>query len=132
MPQRRTVALVLAAVATFAACGSSDDAGTGTGSPTDGGAVVAVGPAPVPGDDAGSLGGAMEVAAAAPGQATGAACAIDRQTLETAIEAYELLNGSRPTSEQELVDAQMIRELSANFDVSADGALVTASGSACP
>jgi hypothetical protein len=139
MPQRRLAALVLVVVvATVGACGSSGtdpgaatrtDAGTATANVD--GDVVAVGAAPVPGDGVGSLGDAVEVAAGAPGQAVGVACSADRQTLETAIEAYELLTGSVPTSQQELVDAQMIRELSPNFDVGVDGALVPAPGSSC-
>ncbi|HSP28397.1 MAG TPA: hypothetical protein VLN74_07595 [Ilumatobacteraceae bacterium] len=131
MSQRRFAVLVLAAVATLAACGSSDDSDTGAASADVDGEVVAVGPAPAPGDGVGSLGDAMEVAAAAPGQAADAACTLDRQTLAAAVEAYELLNGSLPASEQELLDAQMIREPSERFDVTADGALIPAPGSPC-
>jgi hypothetical protein len=143
MPQRRFAALVLVVVvAAVSACGSSGtdtradarvDAGTDPATATANvdGDVVAVGAAPAPGDGVGSLGDAVEVAAGAPGQAVGAACSLDRQTLEMAIEAYELLTGSVATSQQELVDAQMIRELSPNFDVGADGALVPAPGSSC-
>jgi hypothetical protein len=136
MPQRRLAALVLATVATFAGCASSDDTGPDTAddgaAATVDGDVVAVGPAPVPGDAVGSLGDAVEVAAGAPGQAADAACTIDRQTLESAVETYELLNGSRPTSEQELVDAQMIREPSERFEITADGVVVPAPASPCP
>lgn len=133
MPQRRFAALVLAAVATLAACGSSDDSDTGAASAAVDGDVVAVGPAPVPGDGdgVGSLGEAMEVVAAASGQAADEACAIDRQTLETAVEAYELLNGSLPANQQELLDAQMIREPSERFDVTSDGAVIPVPGSPC-
>ena len=131
MSQRRFAALVLAAVATLAACGSSDDSDTAAASADVDGEVVAVGPAPAPGDGVGSLGDAMEVAAAAPGQAADAGCTLDRQTLATAVEAYELLNGSLPANEQELLDAQMIREPSERFDVTADGAVIPASGGPC-
>lgn len=138
MPQRRFVGLLLAVVATVAACGSSGDSDTGTASATVDGDVVAVGPAPapLPGDGdavgAGSLGDAMAVAAGAPDQAAAAACAVDRQTLEIAVETYGLLEGSLPTSQQDLVDAQMIRELSPNFEVGTDGVVITAPGSPCP
>ena len=134
MTQRRFAALVLAAVATLAACESSAD--TGAGSEAVDGDVVAVGAAPAPspgdGDGVGSLADAMEVAAGAPGQAAEAACTIDRQTLETAVEAYELLNGSLPANQQELLDAQMIREPSERFDVTAEGAVIPVPGSPCP
>ena len=138
MPQRRFAALLLVAVATLAACGTSSDADTSTASASVDGDLVAVGAAPTPapppapiGDGVGSLGDAVEVAAGAPGQASDAACAVDRQTLATAIEAYELLNGALPTSQQELLDAQVIRELSVRFDITPEGALVPGPGSPC-
>jgi hypothetical protein len=130
MSQRRFAALVLAAVATLAACGSSGDS-VDEASATVDGEAVAVGAAPLPADAVGSLGDAVAVAAAAPGQASDAACTIDRQTLESAVEAYELLNGALPTSQQELLDTQMIREPSVRFEVSADGAVISSPGSPC-
>ena len=135
MPQRRFAALVLATVATLAACGSSGDADTSSASATVDGAVVAVGdapaPAPAPGDGVGSIGDAVEVAAGAPGDAEAAACTVDRQTLDTAVETYELLNGALPTSQQELLDAQMIREMSVRYEISPEGVVVPAPGSPC-
>jgi hypothetical protein len=134
MPQRRFAALVLAAVATLAACGSSSDADTSTASASVDGDVVAVGAAPAPtppGDGVGSIGDAVEVAAGAPGEAGDAACAADRQTMVTAIETYELLNGALPTSQQELLDAQIIRELSVRFEITPEGALVPGPASPC-
>ena len=130
MPQRRFAALVLA-VATLAACGSSGDSDTGAASATVDGDAVAVGAAPVPGGGVGGLGDAMEIAAGAPDQAAEAACTIDRRTLESAVEAYEVLNGALPTSQQDLVDAQTIREPSVRFEVAADGAAIAAPGSPC-
>ena len=133
MPQRRFAALVLAMVATLAACGSSGDSDTSSASATIDGAVVAVGdaPAPAPGDGVGSIGDAIEVIAGAPGDAAAAACTIDRQTLDTAVETYELLNGALPTSQQDLLDAQMIREMSVRYEISAEGVVVPAPGSPC-
>lgn len=130
MPQRRFAALVLAAVATLAACGSSDDSVDEASATVDGDAV-AVGAAPLPRDAAGSLGDAVAVAAAAPGEASDAACTIDRQTLDSAVEAYELLNGALPTSQQDLLDAQLIREPSVRFEVTADGAVMASPASPC-
>jgi hypothetical protein len=143
MLSRRSAAALVAAVLALAACGSSSDSGsdgdTGSGAATVEGADVAVGAAPAPlpatapaaGDGAGSIGDAVEVAAGAPGEASDAACTMDRQTLESAVETYELLNGALPTTQQELLDAQMIRELSVRFDVTADGLVTPAAGSPC-
>ena len=129
MLARRLVALLLAATVGVAACGSSSD--TSSDSATVDGAEVAVGDAPLPGDGVGSIGDAVQVAVGAPGDAGDAACTIDQQTLQSAADAYELLNGAVPTSQQELVDAQLIRELSVRFDVNADGIIVPAPGSPC-
>jgi hypothetical protein len=139
MPSRRSTAALVAALLALAACGSSSDSDDGSGGATVEGAEVAVGEAPAPppatdpgaGDGVGSIGDAVEVAAAAPDEASDAACTIDRQTLESAVETYELLNGALPTTQQELLDAQVIRELSARFDVTADGTVVPTAGGPC-
>ena len=131
MLTRRFAALLLATTIAVAACGSSGDSDTSTASASVDGDVVAVGAAPLPGDGVGSIGDAVEVAAGAPGDAGDAACTVDRQTLELAVETYELLNGALPTTQQELLDAQMIRELSVRYEIADDGAVVPASGSPC-
>jgi hypothetical protein len=130
MSSRRFAALVLALTAALAACGSSGDANGADASATLD-SEVAVGAAPLPGDGVGSIGDAVEVAAGAPGKADDAACTLDQQTLQSAVDTYELLNGALPTSQQELLDAQMIRELSVRFEVSAEGVIVPAPGSPC-
>jgi hypothetical protein len=130
MPMRRFAALVLVATATLAACGSSNDADSGSASAAIGNAEVAVGAAPLPAAS-GGIAEAVAVAAGAPGEAADAACTLDRQALEAAAETYELLNSAVPTSQQDLLDAQMIREPSIRFDISADGAVVPAPGSPC-
>jgi hypothetical protein len=136
MPPRRFAAIALIAVATLAGCGSSNDPDTAASASVDGD-VVGVGaapaPAPAPGDDngAGGIAGAVEVAAGALGDADVAACSIDHQTIQTAVETYELLNGALPASQQELVDAQLIREPSMRFEISPDGAVVASPGSPC-
>jgi hypothetical protein len=132
MPQRRFTVLVLAAVAvaTLAACASSGGSKNDATATVDGDAV-AVGAAPVPGGGAGSLGDAVAAAAAAPGEAANAFCSIDRRALESAVEAYALLNGGPPASQQELLDAQMIRELSERFEVGAGGAVTPAHSGPC-
>jgi hypothetical protein len=133
MPLRRFAAIALLAVATLAGCGSSNDGDTAASASVDGD-VVSVGAAPAPpaqGGGAGSLGDAVEVAAGAIGDADLAACSADLQTIQTAVEAYELLNGALPTSQQELVDAQLIREPSVRFEISPEGAVVASPGSPC-
>jgi predicted small secreted protein len=131
MSTRAIAMLVLVASSLLAACGSSGGAGTGAQSADVGGTVVAVGGAPVPGDDVGSIGDAVEVAAGAPADAGAAACEVDRQTLELATETYELLNGAVATSQQDLLDAQMILEPSPRFVIDADGAVTPAPDSPC-
>jgi hypothetical protein len=132
MLPRRLVALVLTTAVALAACGSSGDSNTEAATASIDGSEVAVGAVPLPGDGVGSIGDAVEVAAGATGDAGDAACTVDHQTLQTAIDAYEMLNGALPTSQQDLLDAQMIRELSVRFEVSADGVIVQAPGSPCP
>ena len=131
MSRRGVTTLVLAATAVLAACGSSSGSDSGSDSAIIDGDVVAIGAAPLPGDGVGSLGDAVEVAAEAPEDASGTACTVDRQTLELAAETYELLNSTAPTSQQDLLDAQMILEPSARFMIDADGAVVPAPGSPC-
>lgn len=133
MPSRRFAATVLIAVATLAGCGSSNDADTAASASVDGDAVgIGAAPAPpAPGDVVGGLGDAVEVAAGALGDADVAACSVDNQTIQAAIEAYELLNGALPASQQDLVDAQLIREPSVRFEISPEGAVVASPGSPC-
>lgn len=135
MPSRRFVATVVIVVATLAGCGSSNGTDTAESASVDGD-VVGVGAAPTPaptgpGSGVGSIGDAIEVAAGALGDADVAACSADLQTIQTAVETYELLNGALPASQQDLVDAQLIREPSARFEIGPDGAVVAAPGSPC-
>ena len=135
MPPRRFAVIVSIAVAVLAGCGSSNGADRAASANVDGD-VVSVGAAPAPpapGDDAGAggIGGAVEVAAGALGDADVAACSVDHETIQTAVDAYELLNGALPASQQELVDAQLIRESSVRFEISPEGAVVASPGSPC-
>lgn len=134
MNLRRSAVAILVAVFMLAACGSSSDTDTNATSADLDGDVVAVGAAPAPAppsNGGGGISGAIEVIAGGPGDADAAGCETDHQTLLTAIEAYEILNGALPASQQELVDAQMIRELSVRFEITPDGALVPGPGSPC-
>ena len=138
MPLRRFAVIVSIAVATLAGCASSNDTDTSAVSASVDGDVVDVGAAPVPapsapvdGAGAGGIGEAVEVAAGSLDDADEKACSIDHQTIQTAVEAYELLNGALPASQQELVDAQLIREPSVRFEISPEGAVVASPGSPC-
>lgn len=137
MRARRLIAILVVSTLAFAACGSSNESDTSAGSATVDGDVVAVGSAPLPGDSddggdgGGGIGGALEVAVGALDDADAAACTADRQALQAATETYEILNGTLPTSQQELLDAQMIREVSVRFEITAEGDIVAAPGSLC-
>jgi len=131
MNQRRLVVLLVTVTAALTACGSSGDSDSVAGSATVDGAVVAVGAAPLPGDAVGSIGDAVEVAAGAPAQANAAACDVDRQTIETAVELFYATTGADPTSEQDLVDAGILQDVMVGWDLAADGSIVPAPGGAC-
>ncbi|MGB0113152.1 MAG: hypothetical protein WBP59_08015 [Ilumatobacteraceae bacterium] len=122
------LALIGSAVA-MSACGSSSAASEVTAGPTP--APTAAPVATTAGDGVGSIGDAIEVAAGAPGQATDAACDVDRRTLETATELYFALNGTMPTSQAELVAGKMIVEPSPRFVITPDGTISPAPGSTC-
>lgn len=126
-----SVAIVLATAASLAGCGGSDGASSSPAASDAGPALVAVGDAPVPGNGVGSLGDAVKIAAAAPGQADAAACDIDRQTLETVVAAYEALNGTPPTSQDDLIADKWIEEASPRFLITPDGLIVASPGSPC-
>jgi|GEM_PF-3483376 len=131
MNQRRLVVLLVTVTAALAACGSSGGSDSVAGSATVDGAVVAVGAAPLPGDAVGSIGDAVEVAAGAPAQVNAAACDVDRQTIETADELFYVTTGADPTSEQNLVDAGILQDVTVGRDLAADGSIVPAPGGAC-
>lgn len=125
MRHRHVTILVAGLVVLASACGSGDSA-----SPAVGASASTNAPAET-GDGGGGIRGAIEVAAAAPGQADDAACTIDRQTLQTASEMYLMLNGSLPQSQDALVEAELIRERSPRFEIDAQGAIVAAPESPC-
>lgn len=135
MRSRLAVTLLIGATVAISACGSSGDSApteTAETADTSGAAAVTVTvPVPSTGDGVGSLGDAVEVMAGAPGQAGDAACEVDRQTLTTAEELFLTLNARMPTSQAELVEQQLIKEPSPRFEITADGEIVPAPGSAC-
>lgn len=127
---RRPVLFTLIAVAsTLSACGSGDGAGDAAGvdaSAVDASAVTADPPAGL-----GGIGDAVQVAVGALAGADTAACDLDRRMLEDASELYLALNGSLPATQQALVEAQILTEPSARFEITADGVIVPAPGSPC-
>jgi prepilin-type N-terminal cleavage/methylation domain-containing protein len=52
------------------------------------------------------------------------ACAADSKTLQVAVEAYFAHYGGTTITEQQLVDVDLIRDLSTNYDVDTDGDVV--------
>ena len=62
---------------------------------------------------------------------TAAECAANRTTMEIAVQAYEALEGHLPASEEDLVTAGLIREVSPTYDVDADGRIVPSPASTC-
>lgn len=67
---------------------------------------------------------------APPQGARGEACGINRQTLQTAIDAYLVMEGDPPADQQALVDLGLIREPVPGFTIVSDG--VTATPEAAP
>lgn len=63
-------------------------------------------------------------------QADALACTADAKTLQTAMEAYEILQGEPAPDEAALVVGQMIREESALWDI-VDGTIVAVPDSGC-
>ena len=57
------------------------------------------------------------------------ACAADAKTLEVAVEAYFAQYTGTTVTEANLVTVGLLRQQSANYDVSADGKTLTATGS---
>jgi hypothetical protein len=110
MRSHRLVAITFGVVAFVGACGPSSADPEATSS--------------------NGIGDAIEVAAAAPAEATGEACAIERRTLATAVEAFWAMNGVPPTSQDELVGS-FLREASQGFEIGAEGAVEAIPGGPC-
>jgi hypothetical protein len=131
MTRRPVSVLVLGLALVASACGSpardSDDSGRASVPDATIGAATPTTSA----GQGGGIGGAIKVIAEAPGQANDAACAIEVQTLTTASEAFHVLNGAEPTSQNDLLDAGLIKEPSPWFEITPDGVLVPAPGSPC-
>jgi hypothetical protein len=64
-------------------------------------------------------------------QSNAAVCAVERKTLEIALEAYYAMNGSYPTVESDLVTSGLLREESVGLDIAPDGVIVVAPGTGC-
>ncbi len=79
----------------------------------------------------GEIAGAVEVAVGALDGADTVACDLDHRMLADASELYLALNGALPASQGDLVDAQLLTELSPRFEITTDGLIVPAAGSPC-
>lgn len=77
------------------------------------------------------MGYSAKLPAQPPAAGPAPACASDRKTLETAIEAYWANTGVPPASEDDLVSAGLLHGQSDGFDITADGGVVVVSGGAC-
>jgi len=64
------------------------------------------------------------------GNAHGVACVTERQEIELAVSSYEILKGSLPVSEADLVP-DFLRTESALFDITPTGEVVAVPGSGC-
>lgn len=64
------------------------------------------------------------------GNAHGVACVTERQEIELAVTSYEILRGSLPVSEAELVP-DFLKHESALFDITPTGEVVAVPGSGC-
>ncbi len=126
---RAAIVVVVSSTALAAGCGASDGS---ISAPTVPAVPVAVGGAPTTVEaQAGGIGEAISVAVGGIDDASAAVCDVDRKTLETAAEAFLLMNGSFPTSQAELVEAAFIREPSAGLDIAADGSIQPIAGGPC-
>ena len=60
-----------------------------------------------------------------------AACTQERSTIQKAVEAYMLLNPDTPVTEQAMVDAGILHQVSVLMDGAADGTVSAAPGTVC-
>jgi hypothetical protein len=129
----RAAIVVVSFGALAAGCGSSDGSGSAVTAP-----VVTVAIASMPTTttttaeaQTGSIGDAIAVAVGAIDDSRAETCDIIRRTLETASEALYAMTGAFPTSQADLVEAQILREPSTEFDIAVDGTIVPVDGGPC-
>jgi hypothetical protein len=124
---------MIAVASMLSACGSSsgDRAGDQAAATTTGADAAGADAPAVTTDPPTGLGGAVQVAVEGLAGADAAACDLDHRMLEDASALYLALNGSPPATQQALVDAQILTEPSARFEITADGAIVPAPGGPC-
>ena len=118
MTSRRVAAIVLLiATPLIAACSSSDSGGaTATSAP----AAAATTPSTDAPSSGGGIAGALIAGAEGIDDSSSAVCDINRQTLQTASDAYLALNGEFPSSQSDLVGT-LILEPVPGYDFAADG-----------
>lgn len=131
MFRRCVLPAIVGLAALLSACGSSSTDTTDAAAEQPVGSVGAPARTTAAPSGGGGIGGAVEVAVGALQGADVAACDIDHRTLEDASELYLALNGSLPPDQNALVEAQILREVSPRFEITAEGAIVPAPGSPC-
>ncbi len=133
MSSRRVAAIaLLIASPLLAACGSSGG---------DAGSIAA--PAPPATDPAtdtpataetpsggGGIAGALIAGAGGIDDASSASCDLNRQTLETAVLAFQAVNGVDPTTQDDLVGSFVV-EAVPGFEIAAGGTVQPLPGGAC-
>ena len=114
MSTRTAILAMLIASPLFVACGSS---GEGSGS-----AATVTRDSSGGDSSGGGIAGALIAGAGGIDDATSASCDIDRQVLETAVLAFQAVNGADPTSQDELVGQFVVEPVPA-FEIAPDGAV---------
>ena len=131
MFRRCILPAVVGLAALLSACGSSSTDTTDAAADQPIGGVESSAATTAAPSGGGGIAGAVEVAVGALQGADDAACELDHRALEDASELYLALNGSLPPSQDALVEAQILRELSPRFEITAEGAIVAAPDSPC-
>jgi hypothetical protein len=134
MLRRSAIVFIMSFTALAAGCGSSDTSSSAATTPVASAPVetVAVGVPPTTAQaQTGGIGDAIQVAVGGIDDATNAACDTTRRTFEVASEAFYIMNGSLPTSQAELVEADILREPSTDFQIAPDGSIQPIASGRC-
>ena len=132
MSTRRLLALaVIAVTPLLAACGSSDDGATSASPPAT--AVPVATAAPVTDADpsgGGGLGGAIQSGVDGIDAAGPLACDANRATLQVAVDAATMLDGTPPVSQDQLVGQYLVEPVP-GYTIASDGTVQPVDGGPC-
>lgn len=134
MVRQSCIAMLISIGALAAGCGSSGESNDAVRAPVESttDAPTTPGVAPTTGaPQSGGIAGAVEAAVEGIDDASTATCDINRQTLEIAAQAYQALNGTLPTSQDDLVVAALIIEPAPGFEITPDGLVQAIAGGPC-